>query len=164
MRSVSLLALAAAASAFDLNEVIVQAGNLHARQIPESTLPFEPIATISDLDCLSAVGTLGMSIPTPPPEIIGYMSEDFCFTDLPKNLSAKSSSFTSEWASWSSAHTDEIESAKKECPSITSQLDLAMNMCIETGSAGDDEGTAPRQRVMLLGAVLAAVGTMAALL
>lgn len=175
MHALLLLAsVAGANAAFDLAHAVFHAkdvsnANHQPRQetleddFADYTAPFDPIATVTDVDCITALMELDTSLPTPPPGLIQHINEDFCYTDVPRSLSSASSSFTSEWASWTSANSDQIKSVKSECPDITKEIDLVMNMCKETSvieAYHDEEDAAPQNSVALMGAALAAMGAL----
>lgn len=131
---------------------------LEARQLPTD---------VADEDCQLALSTIGADTGAPefPIELLEYMDDYLCITGLPQSLSSESSSFTSAWASWTSAAADEIKSVKGECPSVTREIDLVMNLCKETGMIEeyqeDMDDAAEGVRVVLMGVAVAAMGAVA---
>ncbi|KAL2206873.1 hypothetical protein CC79DRAFT_1335153 [Sarocladium strictum] len=173
MHALLLLAsVASANSAFNLAHAVFHAKDISnanhqaRRETPEDdfadySAPYGLYVTVTDVDCATALAELDTSLPTPPPGLIEHIDEDFCYTDVPEDLSSASSSFTSEWASWTSANGDQIESAKSECPDLTKEIDLVMNMCKETSVIeAYHEDAAPQNSVVLMGAALAAIGAV----
>lgn len=169
MHALFLLAAASGISAhFDIKNALWGENGLHrheARQLnddPEPTsLPI--MVTITDLDCWNAFTRAADTAPTAPPQLVAHMDDELCMTGLPKNLSSESSSWMSRWASYTSAHGDLFETMKEECPSITSEIALLETMCAETDGARAEDA-APRETAMLLGAALAAAGSIAFML
>ncbi|KAK0388824.1 hypothetical protein NLU13_5067 [Sarocladium strictum] len=164
--SPGFIAFTGICAALHLTDAIFHADgavSLEARQLPKESMPFEPIATVSDWNCLAAIVEVDKTFPTPPPQLAEHMDHDYCITDLPKNLSAQASSFANQWSSWTSEHLDEIKSAWKECPSMTKEIDRVINMCLETGAFGEPS-IAPRQMPLLLAAVLGTIGAFGSLI
>ncbi|KAH8172463.1 hypothetical protein LIA77_06718 [Sarocladium implicatum] len=182
MRGTSVLFLASGANAaWNLYDRIFVNGphgeDTHALQARQNTPSADgdwpgPTLTITDIDCLSAFVDLDEVAPTPPPELLEIMEDDYCITSVPSSLESLSSKFIdNEWPTFTKEHADLFDVAKKECPDATKEINDLMKMCSETDAAkkeedddDNEEGAAPRVAGAILGATLAAFGTIMALL
>jgi hypothetical protein len=164
MHAILLLsALAGVSASLDLKGIILGDGSPvqhEARQAGSiATRTRYPImVTVSDRQCATALLELGEAAPTAPPSLVDHMDKELCATNMPQNMTSKYSSWMSRWASFTSAEEDMFKSAKKECPSITKEINILQNMCAETDAA---KGAAPREKAALMGAALVAVGSIA---
>lgn len=129
--ALTLLALAASASAFDYRPLLNRAYAVNRDLVASPTLS----ATASQ--CVDEWMSLLSSLPTPPPEVVSYeetaTETNPCSFTVPSSLSSAYSSYESVASSWYTAHSSELTSFFSQCgPSYTD-----LNYCsTTTGGTG----------------------------
>lgn len=101
-----------------------------------------------EVACLSALQSVYVSLPTPPPQLIEYALTatitDPCNLQVPATLSPVVSSYQSSVFSWLGQNGAAVSSALSQCPTFSSiAASAGANICTQPAGAGAGASTTP---------------------